>query len=192
MNIVDMTPRLVHEAREGSRDAFAQLVRLHHESVRAFLCRHLPRTDVAEDVAQEVFLVAYRRIGEYRGDAQFSTWLLAIARNLALEYLRRETRRKRRDLEAALAREQAERLSGLGEDVVEHEQTLDALRGCIEDLPAESRSVVRRFYFEREPAESIAESVGKKAGTVRMTLLRIRRALGDCVRSKLQGRGADR
>jgi RNA polymerase sigma-70 factor (ECF subfamily) len=185
MNIAGRMHELVHEAKSGSREAFTQLVRLHHESVRAYLGRNTPHRDVADDLAQETFLVAFRRIGEFRGEARFSTWLIGIARNLALEYLRRECRRQRRDLEAAVARDQAERLSAREGDADEHEQTLAALRACLDGLPAESRVMIDQFYFDNVSAESLAERVGKRPGAVRMSLLRIRRALADCVQSKL-------
>ena len=188
MDMAAETSRLVLAARQGSREAFAQLVRLHHELVRSFLCRHVSHADVADDLAQEVFLVAFRRMGEFRGDARFSTWLLGISRKLALEYLRRESRRKRRDVEAAVARWRAERLVESEDDPARHETALSALRGCVDALPEDSRRVVERFYFENESAESIARRAAKKAGAIRMMLMRIRKALSDCVESKLQGR----
>ena len=187
MNMAAETSRLVPDAKRGSREAFAQLVRLHHESVRSFLCRYAASVDVADDLAQEVFLAAFRRIGEFRGDAKFSTWLLGIARKLALEHLRRESRRRRRDVEAAVARWQAERLNESERDPVDHQRTLAALRGCVDALPEGSRRVVERFYFESESAESIARHMAKKAGAIRMMLMRIRQALSDCVESRMQG-----
>ncbi len=191
MNSTAETARIVLDAKEGSREAFAQLVRLHQQPVRTFLYRYLPRADVADDLSQEVFLVAFRRIGEFRGDATFSSWLLGIARNLALEYLRRESRRKRRDVESVVARWQADRLDEGGLDAVEHERTLSALRDCIDALPRTSRWVVERFYFENRTAESLARQMDKTAGAVRMLLLRIRGALGDCVEGKLRGRESE-
>jgi RNA polymerase sigma-70 factor (ECF subfamily) len=194
--IVDMdtaaeTTGLVRDARAGSREAFARLVRLNQELVRTFLCRRLSSIDAADDLAQEVFLVAFRRIEEYRGDAPFSHWLLGIARNQALEFLRRESRRNRHVVEAGLAQWHAEQLSEPSQNGAEHERTLSALRDCIQALPPQSRSVVDRFYFESQPAESIAGQLDKKPGAVRMMLLRIRRALGDCVSSKLQSGEAE-
>lgn len=64
------------------RDAFGELVRHHQSAVRNFL-RHLSRGDaaLADDLAQETFIHAYRRLGEFRGDSSFATWLLGIAHN---------------------------------------------------------------------------------------------------------------
>jgi len=64
------------------RAAFGELVRQHQSAVRGFL-RHLTRGDdaLADDLAQETFILAYRQIGRFRGEARFSTWLLGIAHN---------------------------------------------------------------------------------------------------------------
>ncbi len=185
----EQTPKLVMDAAAGSRAAFAQLVRRNHESVRTFLCRHLPHPDAADDLAQEVFLTAYRQISTYHGQGRFESWLLGIARNKALEYLRSESRRKQRDLRAALARWQVERLQESAQDPAEHQRVLLALRSCLDALPPASRRLVDRFYFAEESAESIGLTMDRKPGAVRMALLRIRQILADCVAGKTEGEG---
>lgn len=76
-------------ARGGDREAFMQLVRLHQAGVRAFAHGLLGSRELAEDVAQEVFLRAWRGLKQFRGDAAFSTWLYSITRRVALDELRR-------------------------------------------------------------------------------------------------------
>ena len=66
-----------------------QLVRLHQAGVRAFVHGMLGDRVLAEDVAQEAFLRAWRGLGAFRGDAAFATWLYAIARRAALDEVRR-------------------------------------------------------------------------------------------------------
>ena len=76
-------------AREGDREAFMQLVRIHQARVRALANGLVGDHALAEDVAQEVFLRAWRGLPGFRGDAGFSTWLYTIARRTALEHARR-------------------------------------------------------------------------------------------------------
>jgi RNA polymerase sigma-70 factor (ECF subfamily) len=76
-------------ARDGDREAFMQLVRAHQARVRALAYGLLADRALAEDVAQEVFLRAWRGLRGFRGDAAFSTWLYTIARRTALEHARR-------------------------------------------------------------------------------------------------------
>ena len=76
-------------ARAGDREAFMRLVRFYQARVRALARGLVGDAGMAEDVAQEVFLRAWRGLGGWRGDAAFSTWLYAIARRTALEHARR-------------------------------------------------------------------------------------------------------
>ena len=80
---------LVRAARDGDRESFMQLVRVHQAGVRAFVHGLLGDRTLAEDVAQEALLRAWRGLGGFRGDAAFSTWLYTIARRVALEEVRR-------------------------------------------------------------------------------------------------------
>jgi RNA polymerase sigma-70 factor, ECF subfamily len=80
---------LVRAARNGDRDAFMQLVRMHQDGVRAFARGLLGDRLLAEDIAQEAFLRAWRGLGAFRGDAAFATWLYTIARRVALDEVRR-------------------------------------------------------------------------------------------------------
>jgi RNA polymerase sigma-70 factor (ECF subfamily) len=82
---------LVRAARHGDREAFMQLVRVHQAGVRAYAHGLLGDRVLAEDIAQEAFLRAWRGLGAFRGDAAFSTWLYTIARRAALDEVRRPT-----------------------------------------------------------------------------------------------------
>jgi RNA polymerase sigma-70 factor, ECF subfamily len=80
---------LVRAARNGDREAFMQLVRAHQAGVRAFAHGLVGDRMLAEDIAQEAFLRAWRGLAAFRGDAGFATWLYAITRRAALDQLRR-------------------------------------------------------------------------------------------------------
>lgn len=82
---------LARAARDGDPDAFMWLVRGHQARVRALAYGMLGDRGLAEDVAQEAFLRAWRGIDGFRGDASFSTWLYSIARRVALEVARKRT-----------------------------------------------------------------------------------------------------
>jgi RNA polymerase sigma-70 factor (ECF subfamily) len=80
---------LVRAARNGDREAFMRLVRVHQAGVRAFAHGLVGDRMLAEDIAQETFLRAWRGLGAFRGDAAFATWLYAITRRAALDEVRR-------------------------------------------------------------------------------------------------------
>lgn len=87
---------LVESARRGSREAFVALVRRHRGRVYGLIRRMVGNPVDADDLAQEVFLTAWRSIPSFKGEASFSTWLYRIAVNLTLSFLKRKGREKGR------------------------------------------------------------------------------------------------
>lgn len=94
MGDVDDTTRLALAARGGDRVALAAFVRSTQPAVWR-LCAHLGNPDQADDLTQETYLRAIPALSGYRGDAAARTWVLAIARRVAADSVRRETRRRR-------------------------------------------------------------------------------------------------
>lgn len=88
-------PQVVLEAQRGKAAAFETLVRAYQASVWRLVHQLVRDEQLAEDVTQEAFLRAYRFLPRYRGDSRFSTWLLSVARNCAMDELRRFERRQR-------------------------------------------------------------------------------------------------
>jgi len=91
---------LAARARHGDRQAFEQLVRRHQGMVRAQLRRLLHGDHaLADDLAQDTFLLAWRKLAQFRGDALFSTWLYRIAYTCFLQARRQPTQRERTEAE---------------------------------------------------------------------------------------------
>jgi RNA polymerase sigma-70 factor, ECF subfamily len=183
---------LIQQAISGSRTAFSQLVQLHHVPVRCYLVRYVRDGAAADDLAQEVFLRAYQGLAEYRGESNLRTWLLGMAKRLAAQHIRSECRRRRHEGNPLLATLMEWRMERLNHDPLEREdqdRVLEWLRLCVSRLAPESQRVITEHYFEGRPLEAIAARQGRKGGAVRMMLLRIRKALGECVRRKSQHDG---
>jgi RNA polymerase sigma-70 factor (ECF subfamily) len=90
----DPLRHLLEAAQEGDDTALRALIEATSPSVRR-LCRALGSEDTADDLAQETYLRAMRAIGDYRGEAPVRAWLLAIARNVCVDDVRRRTRDRR-------------------------------------------------------------------------------------------------
>lgn len=88
-------PQVVLDAQRGNAAAFETLVRAYQAPVWRLVHQLVRDQQLAEDVTQEAFLRAYRFLPRYRGDSRFSTWLLSVARNCAMDELRRYERRQR-------------------------------------------------------------------------------------------------
>ncbi len=88
-------PRIVRAAAAGDLEAFEGLVRRYQGPVWRLCMQLLHNEGMADDVTQEAFTRAWRFLSRYRADAKFSTWLFTIARNCALDELRRNERHRR-------------------------------------------------------------------------------------------------
>ena len=176
---------LLTEALDGSDSAFQQLILLEQQKVRVYLARYVFSAHEVDDIAQDVFLTAYKRLSTFRFESKFSTWLLAIARNKAMQYLRSEIRRRRRRenyLESEVVRHRLEQAES--EKPAQQLERITALRDCMEQLPSHGRSILEKFYFEKISTSEIAEAESKNDGAIRMKLFRIRQKLANCVKLK--------
>ena len=179
---------LSEQARVNPREAFEIVLRMYQADVRILTRRHFGNSAEADEVAQEVFVQVYQSMENYRHEGSLRAWVLAIARNQVLLHLRNETRRKRLTgfamppelLEVSAATSNADPLQREAADAQLH-----ALQDCLRHLGDRSRAMVEAFYFQGQSAESIAAETGKNAGAIRMMLMRIRKQLGKCIRSKL-------
>jgi RNA polymerase sigma-70 factor, ECF subfamily len=158
---------LVRAARNGDREAFMQLVRAHQAGVRALAHGLLGDHMLAEDIAQEAFLRAWRGLGAFRGDAAFATWLYAITRRAALDQLRRPALRTVPiDEVAALADRRA------GDPVLRGD--LERALGALEPAQREAFLLVVVLGLSYREAGGLA---GCPAGTVASRVFRARTRL---------------
>lgn len=180
--------RLLFLAKEGSAEALSALIRLHQGRVRSFLACHLRGWDVVDDLAQETFLAAYRNLSAWSGEGTLGQWMLGIARNKLLMHLREQARRRSHesgDLESLLASLQAARAESCDHRLEHHVGKLTALEQCIKKLPGTTAELLSTYYSGRQPSSELARQFGKTGSGLRMTILKIRKMLRDCIRLRL-------
>jgi len=171
----------------GQVELFAELVREHQAGLRAYV-RSLGVDEIwVDDLAQEAFLVAYRRQADFRTNADYGKWLRGIARHLVTNERRKTARRSRlmhegiTDLLLALS-------PGSGAEYDSAFARLGpAMEECVGQLPARCRDLLDRRYARRETASSMAQQLRLSAEAVRQQLRRVRLAVRDCVERKVQG-----
>jgi RNA polymerase sigma-70 factor (ECF subfamily) len=157
------------------------LVRAHWAELRAMLTVLTGNLATAEDLAQEVFALAVRRGLEPGSGAR--QWLRKAARYLALN-----ERRRRRP--AAMAPDEVARLAESDpasppEREPAFEETLAALRKCVEELQPSDRELLAARYERSVPLERVAADSAQSVGYVKQRLFRLRRRLGECVKRRL-------
>lgn len=185
----DSWQQLVEKASAGCSDSFRQLVELNHRRIRLYVGRYVHCSAEVDDIAQEVFLIAYSQLNRFRGEAKFSTWLIGIARIKALEFLKAETKRRRKRkqfFEAEIASRQIARLEKMHDQCELAQRKLAAMQLCLDQLPNKSRELINRYYFDQQPATKIATESNVSTGSVRMKLLRIRQILQKCIVARSQ------
>ena len=178
------TDLLVESFREGKPGAFDAIVRAHQDRVYSFCVRMLSDREDALDVAQEVFLSAYRNLSGFRGEASLSTWLLRIATNRCLNRIRQRAARAAREVAQTLAEgndESSFQPPGREEDrpdrLVETRETGKILEAAIARLDEDSRMLVILSDVEGFSYEELSGAVGIPLGTVKSKLHRARMAL---------------
>ncbi|MFK7766676.1 MAG: RNA polymerase sigma factor [Mariniblastus sp.] len=170
-----------------SHHAFREIVLEHQATVRVFLARYIHCSQQIDDLAQEVFIACFNQLDEFRGDSKLSTWLLGIARNKALNFLRSEVRRSRNQRSFAESELIHQSLRHLDRDDNPElmENRAQALEVCLQSLPAQSKLLIKKFYFEKQTSIAIGSEMGQSDSAVRMKLKRIRGILQNCIATKL-------
>jgi RNA polymerase sigma-70 factor (ECF subfamily) len=169
---------LVAQARQGNRLAFEKLYRRHRDCIYGLVWRLCGGDGaLAEDLLQEAFVRAWKKLGSFRGDARFLTWLHRLSVNVALSDRRIRIRRLEREapLEGA-----AERAATGARDVYAGDR-MD-LEQAISGLPERARTVLVLFDIEGYSHAEIADSTGMAVGSSKAQLHRARKL----VREKLE------
>ena len=167
---------LVLRAKSGDRDAFDELVRTTYADTYTLALRLTGHEEDARDVVQEAYLRAYRGIGKFRGDAQFSTWMYRITANCAATHLGRRARHRHDDLddETTLVDERPEVDPQIAADLG---QLRDSVQAEIAQLPPKLRAVVvLRDVYDLSHGD-IAKELGISESAAKVRLHRARRRL---------------
>ncbi len=167
----------VERSRQGDAAAFERLYRAHRDRVYA-LCWRLGGGDaaLAEDLLQEAFVRAWRKLAQFRGDSRFGTWLHRLAVNVALSDRRIRVRRVRH--ETAMD-EHVERTAVGARDVT---RALQAdLERAIAGLPERARTVLVLYDIEGYRHPEIAELTGMAVGSSKAQLHRARRLVREAL-----------
>jgi RNA polymerase sigma-70 factor (ECF subfamily) len=180
---IGLTPQVNDLVLVDARTATLEmLVRDHQAGVRAFLRALGVNEAGVYDLAQETFLVAYRKLDDWDPGRDAGPWLRGIARHLAANE-RRKAGRRSRLLAGGLANLLIERAEP--EHAMPATEWLEALRSCLQELPEAGRELLVRRYADGELAETMAARLQTRADTLRQRLLRLRVLVKGCVERKI-------
>lgn len=145
---------LIDKTLEGDEKAFEQLVKNHRDQIFHHCLDIVKQSAAAEDIVQEAFIHAYQHLKNFNRRSSFYTWLFRIAHNLALNYLKKESRRheieEKMDVAPSIDRAQFKELLPL--------------------LPYKQRIVFEMYYIDQLTQKEIGKKLGIAHGTVRSRL----------------------
>ncbi|MBI4616756.1 MAG: sigma-70 family RNA polymerase sigma factor [Planctomycetes bacterium] len=174
--------RLAEKAGRGDEIAFASLVRWTEGLVNGVVGRLLGDPHETEEVAQEVYVDAYRALARWEPGAKFTTWLYRAATNAALEKRRSRTRYRRHLAEAAATRRETAAEAPDASRGPEGAELALAVREAVDALPDGQRATFVLRHYQDLPLAEIARARGVAIGTVKAQLSQavtnLRRALG--------------
>lgn len=166
----------INSVLEGDINAFSFLVERHKDFVYTMCLKIVRNPEDAEEIAQDVFLKAYRSLGSFRKESKFSTWLYRICYNTSISH----TRKKRHEF------------SGVDEHIIENysdedvqpllegkpeEEKIKMMEEAISRLPEEENLIITLFYKENQGVQELASITGLSQSNIKVKLYRIRKKL---------------
>ncbi len=192
---------LVQRTVAGDPKAYELLVIKYQRRIERLIGRMVRDTDLVQDIAQETFIRAYRALAQFRGEAQFYTWLYRIAVNTAKKSLgdmRRDllvtetTLRSGDEEDETSAVENELRTEETPETVLAAREIAAAVNQAMQALPEDLRQAVTLREIEGLSYEEIAETMNCPIGTVRSRIFRAREAISARVKPLLTNRSGRR
>lgn len=197
---LDTDAMLVERTVAGDQKAYELLVIKYQRRIQRLIGRMVRDVDLVEDIAQETFIRAYRALAQFRGDAQFYTWLYRIAVNTAKKALM-ELKRDPTVSENSFKSADDDETSPLENELTSSE-TPEALlaskeiammvNAAMEALPEELRQAITLREIDGLSYEEIAEAMSSPIGTVRSRIFRAREAISEKVKPMLENKSGKR
>ncbi len=197
---LDTDAMLVERTVAGDQKAYELLVIKYQRRIQRLIGRMVRDVDLVEDIAQETFIRAYRALAQFRGDAQFYTWLYRIAVNTAkkaLMELKRdptvsENSFKSTDDDETSPIENELTSSETPEAILASKEIAVMVNAAMEALPEELRQAITLREIDGLSYEEIAEAMSCPIGTVRSRIFRAREAISEKLKPLLENKTGKR
>jgi RNA polymerase sigma-70 factor (ECF subfamily) len=172
----DKDEKWIKKAQEGSKQAFNKIIQDNIPTIFHLLYDMTGNYEDAQDLAQETFIKAFLKIGQYSSKAKFSTWLYRIAYNVAIDFQRKKKRVSNGNLEN-LYQKKGHFKNGHLSDKMEYSGENEAIESALSKLTDAQRMAVVLHYYHGFKTREIGEMLGCSEGTARVHLFRAIRHL---------------
>ena len=161
---------IISQVLQGNKNAYATLVDRSRNYVFTLVLRYIKSREDAEEVAQDVFVKAYRSLADFKGAAKFSTWLYTITTTTCITFLRKN-RLEVHSLDNERVFAVAENKdSGMQANQIEQKSKVNMVNEAIRLLSPEDAQIITLFYKGEQTLEEIARIVGKEPNAVKVQL----------------------
>lgn len=175
---------VIQKVLQGQQNAYATLVGRYQQYVFTLAMRYVNNRELAEELAQDVFIKAYRYLADFKGNCKFSTWLYTIVNTTCLTHLR-----KKKDETILLEEEKMVAVSdnNYGErptDRLEQKTQKQLIENAMKHLPDGEAQILNLFYQAEQSIEEIGMIMGLTASNVKVKLFRARQKLKEVLENK--------
>ena len=176
----------IEKAKKGDQIAFTFLLDHYWNEVYGFMLKRTENETDAEDITIETFSKAFDKISTYNSEFQFNTWLIAIAKNVHIDLLRK----KKSNLFVEITEEQDRQAQNIAdttpsaEDELITEQNLSRLLQFIKELKPHYQEVIQLRYFQELSYQEIATKIDEPISNVKIKLLRAKKLLAEIIHQK--------
>ncbi len=173
--------KLIERSQAGDIDAFGKLVRANQGWLRSWLRGQLRDWTAADDLAQDTFVTAFKKIKQFRGDGSYESWLRSIANNHFRNYIRK----RREDYIGGNEELQYLLVNEESEPEKTEDKLLLSLRECLGEVKQPARALLEERYIKGNSVREISKKEGIGYSTMTMKLHRLRKSLATCIETKI-------
>ena len=176
----------IEKAKQGDQAAFTYLLDYYWNEVYSFMLLRTENETNAEDITIESFSKAFDKIATYNPEFQFNTWLIAIAKNVHIDLLRK----KKTNLFIEITDEEDQQAYNIAdttpsaEDELITEQNLSQLLQFIKELKPHYQEVIQMRYFQELSYQEIATKIDEPLSNVKIKLLRAKKLLAEIIQNR--------
>jgi RNA polymerase sigma-70 factor (ECF subfamily) len=170
---------IIRKVLQGEQAVFSRIVERYQDYVFTLVIRFIENREDAEEVAQDVFVKAYRSLADFRGESKFSTWLFTITRTSSISFLRKKKLHVQSLDNERTGIEAENKESGFQANRIEQKSRHAMLNRAIGLLNPDDREVLTLFYKGEQTLGEIGQIMGLEPNTVKVKLHRARQRLKD-------------
>jgi len=175
----------IQNAKQGNQTAFTALLDIYWTEVYHFILKRTENETDAEDITIETFAKAFDKLTQYKTEFAFNTWLIAIAKNVHIDLIRK---RKINDIVNLNENEDYLYDTLADEDTLEdqliYEQNLTTLKHCIKQLKPHYQQIIQLRYFQERSYNEIAEIINEPLNNVKIKILRAKKLLTELIKEQ--------